>query len=60
VSTVTATVAATSPLSIYMDGDETNKVPALKLGSYTPTVGDRVRVEARPGGLVPIVQEKLT
>lgn len=58
-STVTATVAVASPLSLYFDGDATNKVPAQSLTSAALTAGDRVRVEVRPHGLQPIVQGKL-
>lgn len=58
-STVTATVAATSPLSLYFDGDASNKVPALSIATVTLAVGDRVRVETRPRGLVPVVQGKV-
>lgn len=58
-TTAPATVAATSPLSVYMDGDQTNKVPAVSLGA-TLTVGDRVRVEVRGHGLLPVVQGKVS
>jgi len=55
-----AQVAATSPLSVYMDGDSVNKVPAESITTAVLAVGDRVRVEVRPGGLLPIVQGKVT
>lgn len=57
--TVYATVAATSPkLTLYFDGDGTNAVPARAL--VTVAAGDRVRVEAQPHGLLPIVQGKVS
>lgn len=50
-----ATVATVSPLTIVMDGDPGTQVPALNASTYTPAVGDRVRVEIRPRGLQPFV-----
>lgn len=53
---VPAAVSQVSPLLIVMDGDGSHPVPAVPFGSYTPVVGDRVRVEVRRAGLPPIVQ----
>jgi hypothetical protein len=38
-----ATVTQVTPLMIHYDSGS-QSVPALKLGSYTPVVGDRVTV----------------
>lgn len=54
-----ATVAATSPVTVYFDGDPVNAVPARVLSSYTPAVGDRVRVTVLGGGQRPVVQGKV-
>lgn len=43
-----ATVTATSPLTVVMDGDAAAvNVPAKSYSGYTPVVGDRVRLELR-------------
>jgi hypothetical protein len=55
-----ATVAAVAPLKIVMDADPVTQIPALVLSTYTPTVGDRVRVEVRRSGLAPIVQGRVS
>lgn len=49
-----AVVTAVSPLFVAMEGDEAHPIPALPTAS-TATVGDRLRVEVRRGGLLPIV-----
>ena len=41
----TAFVTTASPLTVTIAGADT-AVPALKVGSYTPTVGDRVAVDS--------------
>lgn len=54
-----ATVAATSPVTVYFDGDSANPVPVRVLSSYTPAVGDRVRVDVPGRGLLPVLQGKV-
>lgn len=52
-----AVVTAKTPLMITMDGDSVS-IPALPVG-YSGSVGARVRVQVRRGGLLPIVQVTL-
>lgn len=55
-----ATVATTSPLTVNFDADSPPvDVPALTAASYTPVVGDRVRVENRTP-LQPFIVDKVT
>lgn len=53
-----AQVATISPLTLYFDGDAVNPVPAYAL--VTVAVGNRVRVEVRGHGQLPIVQGKVS
>lgn len=58
--TAYAKVSTVSPPTVLFDGDPVNAIPALCLSSYTPVVGDRVRVEVRRSGLLPIIQSKVS
>lgn len=57
--TAYATVSTASPLTVLFDADPINALPAEYLSTYVPTAGDRVRVEIRRSGLLPIVTGKV-
>lgn len=57
--TTTATVTSASPLKIATLSSPTHPMPARRLSSYTPVVGDLVRVEVYRSGLTPMVQAKI-
>lgn len=46
-TTALATVNTTSPLTVLMDLDSVNAIPAATVSSYTPTIGDRVHLQLR-------------
>ena len=50
---LTGTVAASSPLTVLVDGAST-AVPSRRLASYTPAVGDRV-LAARYGSTLVVL-----
>lgn len=47
-----ATVTATSPLTVQVDGSDTPVPAPWHLAAYTPTVGDRVAVSEYRGALL--------
>jgi hypothetical protein len=52
-----ATVTATSPVTVQLDGASTAVPAPWHVGSYTPAVSDRVAVIAYRGGLLILGKE---